>query len=86
MTTKGPDTKIRKKSRFYCHGISQEKQRFGQFSVSQAVDFESFFDRFRVDFESFSSRNSKSTQNRLENDRKTTQNRLPGRGVGGGGE
>ena len=27
------DNKIRKNSKFYCHDISQEKHRFGQFSV-----------------------------------------------------
>ena len=29
MTTKFHDNKIREISKFYCHGISQEKQRFG---------------------------------------------------------
>ena len=28
------DNKIRKISKFYCHEISQEKQRFGQFSIN----------------------------------------------------
>ena len=47
----------------------------------QAVDFESFFGRFRVESVSFSSRDSKSTRKRL----KTNRNRLLGGGCGGGG-